>query len=306
MKEPTLNGGPRRRSLSPILATDDYRIPSSVVTFDCAARSHRGSARPHNEDHYLIVELGRSQDVLLTSLPPSDLYRRFEEHSYAMVVADGIGGRGAGAVASRVALATLAHLALHYGRWNMRVDGRTASEIVERAEWFYRHVSEAVQRRAIRDPLLSGMATTMTAAYSAGTDLFVAHVGHSRAYVYRDGDLTRLTSDETVKDRLTKPKGRPQPVDRATEDLTHILTETIGSASRLTVDVEQFKIRDGDCVLLCTDGLTGHVDDERIANVLGLGRRLDEQCEQLINLALEQGGPDNITVVLAQYRVPRL
>ena len=125
-----------------------------------------------------------------------------------MFVADGIGGTGPGALASRVALSTLAHLALHYGHWNLRVDGRTAAEIIERAEWYYRRVNEAVIERAKENPLLAGMATTMTAAYGAGDDLFLAHVGHSRAYIFRDGELTQLTSDDTVANRLAAQGAR--------------------------------------------------------------------------------------------------
>jgi serine/threonine protein phosphatase PrpC len=233
--------------------------------------------------------------------------RRFDEHGYAMLVADGIGGTGPGALASRVALSTLAHLALHYGRWNVRVDGPTASEIIERAEWYYRRVNEAVIERAKENPLLAGMATTMTAAYGAGDDLFLAHVGHSRAYIFRDGELTQLTNDDTVANLFAQAAPRPFPVDRATEDLKHILTDTIGGGSgKPAVQAAHFRIWDGDRVLLCTDGLISQVGDERIAEVLTLQRRLDEQCQMLIDLALEQGGPDNITVVLAQYRVPRV
>ena len=300
-----MDAGIRRRTLSPILALDEFRPLSASVGVECAARSHRGRVRTHNEDHYLVVELGRTQQVIVTSLPASDVPDRFLEQSYAMVVADGIGGTGAGAIASRIALSTLAHLALHYGRWNMRVDGRMAAEIVDRAEWFYRHVHDAVRRRAARDPELSAMATTMTAVYSAGTDLFTASVGHSRAYIFRDGELTRLTSDDTLPEQQARRRRTGAAVDRGADDLTHILADTIGGASRLTVQVEQYTVQHGDYLLLCTDGLTSTVEEEQIADVLALRRRLDEQCDALIDLALERGGPDNVTVVLAQYRVPQ-
>jgi protein phosphatase len=297
--------GERRRALSPILGLDDFRPLSSAVSVEFSAKSHPGRVRPNNEDHYLILRLDRSQEILETSLPKSDFLRRFDEHGYAMLIADGIGGTGTGAVASRVALSTLAHLAMHYGRWNVRVDGRTAAEIIERAEWYYRRVNEAVVERAKENPLLAGMATTLTATYSAGDDLFLAHVGHSRAYIFRDGELTQLTSDDTVANRLAQSTPRPFPVDRATEDLKHILTDTIGGGSgKPIVQAAHFRIWDGDRVLLCTDGLISQVGDARIAEVLTLQRRLDEQCQMLIDLALEHGGPDNVTVVLAQYRVP--
>ena len=106
----------RRRTLAPVLGLDDFRPLSSVVRAEVAARTHSGRGRTYNEDHYLVLRLGRSQEVLASSLPDSDVLARFDESAYTMIVADGLGGTGPGGVASRVALGTLAHLALHYGR----------------------------------------------------------------------------------------------------------------------------------------------------------------------------------------------
>ena len=131
----------------------------------------------------------------------------------------------------------------------------------------------------------------MTAAYSAGDDLFLAHVGHSRAYVYRDGELTQLTSDDTVAERLAQMPARPAAGRSPTEDLRHILTDTVGGTNGPpVVQTAHFRIWDGDYILLCTDGLTSQVSDDRIAEVLALRRRLDQQCETLIDLALQRGG----------------
>jgi len=296
----------RRRAMSPVLGLDEFRSVSSSVTVEFGVRSHTGRGRSVNEDHYLIVRLARSQDVIATSLPAVDVIGHFEEYGYGMIVCDGLGGTGAGAAASRIALSTVAHLAVHYGQWNLRVDGRTAKEIIDRMEWFYRRVNDAVVDRAGAEPGLATMATTMTAAFSAGDDLFLAHVGHSRAYVYRDGLLTQLTSDQTLEQRLADSPPGPAPVQRATEDLRHILTETIGGRpGGPTVQLSHFRLWDGDCVLLCTDGLTSKVNVDEIADVLALPRRLTEQCDTLVDLALSRGSQENITAVLAQYHVPR-
>ena len=120
------------------------------------ARSHQGSARQRNEDHYLVVRLGRHQETLATSLSGNDVPPRFEEHGYAMLVADGLGEGGSGSVASRVALSTIAHLALHYGKWNVRIDPATASEIFERAEWFYSQADAAVRTQRAHPPGVEG------------------------------------------------------------------------------------------------------------------------------------------------------
>jgi protein phosphatase len=203
-----------------------------------------------------------------------------------------------------VALTTVAHLALHYGRWNLRIDPRDVPRILERAEWFYARADEAVAAQSRAHPLLAGATTALTLTFSAGDELFVAHVGHSRAYLFREGALTLLTSDHTVERHLAESR-RLAPIERRAEDLGHILTDAIGAGGgRTGVEVERFRLRNGDCVLLCTNGLTDAVDEDRIAEVLALRRQPQQQCEMLTDLAREQGGDDNATVVLAQYRIP--
>jgi protein phosphatase len=294
----------RRRALSPLLDIEEYTPISSLVRVQIAARSARGISRTLNDDHFLAVRLGRFQETIATSLQAADLPSRFEEQGYAMVIADGLEGTNAGSVASRVAISTLAHLAIHFGRWNLRVDGRTASEILDRSEWFYRQASEAVYRQSQTNPSLTGMATTLTAVYSAGEDIFLAHVGHSRAYLYRDGDLTLLTSDQTLERQLAS-NPRPSAVDPSTQDLGHILTNIIGSRpGAVDIEIEHFRVLNGDRVLLCTNGLTDVIEDDRIADVLAQRRSPAEECQILIDMALEHETPDNVTVMLADYRLP--
>jgi PPM family protein phosphatase len=294
----------RREALSPLLEVSDFRPMSSLVRVEIGARSHRGTVRPNNEDHYIIVRTGRQQETLETSLPRSDVPERFDESGYTMLVADGLGETGAGAAASRVAISTIAHLAIHFGKWNLRVDARTATEIKERAEWFYRRADDAVIAKSRTHVALTGMATTLTAAYSAGDDLFIAHVGHSRAYLFRDGHLTQLTRDHTMAWH-TVGTGRPADVARDTQDLRHILTDTIGGLTEgPLVDVDHVRLLNGDNVLLCTNGLTDMVSDDRIADVLTQRREAGEQCQLLVDLALQAGGEDNVTVMLAQYHIP--
>src|SRR5580765_2167380 len=124
----------RRAALSAMLGAEAFRPASSSTRVDVAAQSRQGAQRTVNDDHFLVLRQGRHQETVATSLSAADLPARFEEFSYAMLVADGLGEHGSGALASRVALSTIAHLALHHGRWNVRVDARVASEIVERAE----------------------------------------------------------------------------------------------------------------------------------------------------------------------------
>jgi protein phosphatase len=296
----------RRRLLSPVLQTGDFRTLASSVQVELGARSHRGKRRHQNDDHYLAIRLGRSQTVLETSLTSADVPRPYEEYAYAMLVADGLGDNGAGGLASRVALSTFAHLALHYGHWNVRIDSRTAADVMDRAERLYERVNDTVVKRGLEHAELLGMATTLTAAYSAGNDLFIAHVGHSRAYYYRDGDLTQLTVDHTVEERMAY-SAKPQPMEASHQDIRHILTDAIGGRPGTPeIVVDRFTLKDGDRLLLCTNGLTDALDDDRIADVLSRRRRPAEECDLLVDRALQRGGEDNITVVLADYRIPPL
>jgi protein phosphatase len=248
--------------------------------------------------------MGRHQETIATSLPDGSVPARFDEMGYGMVVADGMGAAGAGETASRLAISTLAHLALHFGKWNLRIDPRTAQEIRERAERFYRRVDERVTEVGLENPTLSGMGATLTAAYSAGDALFVAHVGHSRVYLFRKGILAQLTRDQTFGQRVSDT-GRPAPIELAAHDLRHILTDAIGGHAGCThIQVSEFRLQHDDCVLLCTNGLTDVVDDESSAGILRQSRRLDERCQALVDLALARGAADNVTAVLAEYSVP--
>jgi len=296
----------RREALSPFLPADESRPLSARMRVEFGTATHSGHVRKHNEDHFLILRLTRAQDVVATSLASADLPEPFEEYGYAMLIADGLGKDGSGSMASRVALSTIAHLALHHGKWNVRVDRHIAQELHERAEWFYNRADEAVAAARRSNSAVEDIATALTVAYSAGADLTVAHVGHTRAYLHRRGGLLRLTEDHTI-DRHLARIGRPVSVERRGKDLQHILTDAVGArGDRPMVEIEQFSLEDGDTVLLCTNGLTDMVPETQIADVLAARRRSQEQCEMLIGLALDAGGDDNVTVVVAQYRLPPL
>jgi PPM family protein phosphatase len=286
--------------------SDGFEPASSLVRVDVAARSRRGRTLHTNDDHYLVVRLGRYLETLRTSLTSVDVPRRFDEYAYAAVVADGIGDGGAGATAARLAVSTLARLELRFGQWDMRVDPDTASEIVDRSRWFYHRTHETVLRWYKAHLEAGRMAATLTGIYSAGNDLFVANVGHSRCYLFRKGLLTLLTRDQTLRERLAG-SARPTALGQALEDGPHILTNAIGSdASDPGVMVEHFRLADDDCVLLCTNGLTDSVADDDIAETLASRRTLRDQCELLVDAAVANGERDDITVVLANYHIPNL
>ena len=169
---------------------------------------------------------------------------------------------------------------------------------------FYRRVDDRVTEAGRENPELSGMGTTLTVAYIADDMLFLGHVGHSRAYLLREGLLTQLTRDQTLAQRLGAG-GRAAPIALAAHDVGHILTDAIGGRAGMpSIQVGRIRLQPEDCVLLCTNGLTDVVDDEGIRAILLQPGSLDERCQALVDLALARGGPDNVTVVVAKYTVP--
>jgi serine/threonine protein phosphatase PrpC len=294
----------RPRPLTSRLTYEPFTPLSGAIRVDLGVRSHPGR-RPVNEDHYLLIRMAREQETIATSIPDGEIPARFGEAGYGVAVADGIGAGGAGEVASRLAITTFEHLVLHFAGWNVRITPRTAEDVIDRADRFYRSIDERITDTARLRPPLAGMGTTLTAAYIADDALFLAHVGHSRAYLFRHDRLTQLTRDQTLAQRILET-GRPMPSEAAAHDLRHILTDAIGGHGGVPhIQIEQYRLRHGDTVMVCTNGLTDIVDDQSCAAIVRDRRSADEQCQALLNLALERGALDNVTVAIAKYTVAK-
>jgi PPM family protein phosphatase len=278
---------------------------SSEVQVDVAGMSHQGLVRPNNEDHFLVARLGRFLETMMTNLPEGVLPRIFDETAYGMLVADGMGGMAAGEVASSMALITLMELVASTPDWVMKIDQReNADTVLRRMVERFRKIDEALKEETRNDPRLVGMGTTLTVAASLGADLFVGHIGDSRAYLLRGDKLHQLTRDDTMAQALIDA-GIAQPKDRATHAMRHVLTAAIGSTGEgLDPEVHRMHLNEGDQVMLCTDGLTEMVEDETIAQTLRTASTADEACRAVIDLALKNGGKDNVTVVVARYHFP--
>jgi serine/threonine protein phosphatase PrpC len=274
---------------------------SSAVQVDLAALSHQGKVRPNNEDHFLVVRFNRSLQTLLTNLPEGLIPFRVEEVGYGMVVADGMGGQAAGEVASRLAIRTLINLALATPDWVMRGGGPEVERAMQRMAERYRQVDAALREQAQADPSLAGMGTTMTLACSLGADLILTHVGDSRAYLLRSGALHPLTRDHTLVRELVD-RGVVRPEEAANHPFRHVLTRALGRSEGEIAEVQRISLVDGDQLLLCTDGLTDMVDSTTIEAILRSSASSEDACQTLVELALQNGGKDNVTVVLGRYR----
>jgi len=279
---------------------------SSLVEVDLAGLSHQGRVRSNNEDHYFIARFDRSMRTVSTNLSAAAVPPRSTETAYGLLVADGIGGHAAGEVASRTAIAELVALALETPDWIMRFnEPALAGEVLKRMEKRFQKVHEILVEKAKVDPTLRGMGTTLTLACTLGADLLTAHVGDSRAYLFRKGRLERLTRDQTLAQSLADA-GQITEEEAARHPSRHILTGAIATRGAFVqVELRHLELEDGDQLLLCSDGLTEMVPEQTIARTLSASESSVEGCRRLVDLALEAGGKDNVTVALGRYRIPK-
>jgi serine/threonine protein phosphatase PrpC len=212
-----------------------------------------------------------------------------EDNAFArapvFVVADGMGGAQAGEVASRIAIEAFEH--------GLPGDGSPEERLATRV----REANHQIYERSRADRGRAGMGTTLTAAYVDDTHVAIAHVGDSRAYLFRDGTLQRLTQDHSLVDELVR-RGKLTEEQAAEHPQRSIITRALGPEPDVEVDTWTYPARPGDVILLCSDGLTSMISEERVREVLASHEHLDAAADALINEANEAGGRDNITVVL--------
>jgi protein phosphatase len=271
-----------------------HRAGSPRVTI--GAVSDRGKVRSENQDHYLVVRRTRSQEVVMTNMAREEFSGPVDE-AYAIVVADGVGGAAFGGLASQLALRTAWELAGRVVCWIMKLDDLDTEEVKRRSEAYANIIQKTFLEEGQISPELAKMGTTWTSAYIVSDHALVAHIGDSRAYLYRDGEAKRLTKDHTLAQDLLDAGLEPED----TMAYSHMLTRCFsGGASNVSPDISHARLAKGDCLLLCTDGLSDLVSDEEIAELVSRSQNPQSACDALLNLALERGGRDNITVVIAR------
>jgi protein phosphatase len=220
------------------------------------------------------------------------LQRRANEDSLLarsplFVVADGMGGAQAGEVASRLAVESFRH-GLHD---TTDAEGSLAA--------YARAANVSIHERSQVSAEHAGMGTTLTAVYVGAEELAIAHVGDSRAYCLRGGELLRLTDDHSLVDELIR-QGKLTPEEAIEHPQRSVITRALGPEPEVEIDTRSYRARDGDVYLLCSDGLTTMVSDALLAEILLAHPRLRDAGEALIKAANEAGGRDNITVVLVR------
>jgi PPM family protein phosphatase len=195
-------------------------------------------------------------------------------------------------------------VALDIPDWIFKVDEERAREVERRSRERVQKVGAMLVEHGRRNAAMRGMGTTLTVARSLGRDLLITHVGDSRAYLLRAGKLHRLTRDHTYAQMLVDA-GHLAPGDVVDSRHRHVLTNALGGTCEdVHVDTDRLQLEDGDRLMLCSDGLTDLVDDGAITDILGEATRSSDACERLVQLALDRGGRDNVTVIVAAYRLP--
>jgi len=227
---------------------------------------------------------------------------RIDEDRGLFVVADGMGGHGHGDVASRVAAeAVVRHMDAAFRRWD---EGESLDETGRRQvgvelEYSLHAAHRSVVDAVAEDQTLAGMGTTVVGLATTADSIVVAHVGDSRAYRFRAGSLELMTDDHTWVNEQVKA-GYLSAEQARSHPLKSVVTRAVGGDHQVEVDRSELPVEEGDVFLICSDGLTTMLTDGEIAEIMAAQGSLEDHCQQLVGLANDKGGVDNITVILVQ------
>ncbi len=265
---------------------------------DVYGLTHRGLVRPSNQDHFLIGSLRQRLNVLQSSLPDfGDLPITDDRLAFMMMVADGVGGGKKGEAASQLALEEVAQYITQSVRCYYTADtGDT--DFTQALETCAIDCHRVVRERGATDPDTKGMATTLTLWIGVWPWCYLVQVGDSRYYQYRQGNLIQVSRDQTMAQDLLDSGVFAKAVT-ASSPLSNILTSSIGGPQTSPM-VKRLPNSWSTTHMLCSDGLTKHVSDERIAERLGAWKSAKQVCEDLLQDALDGGGTDNITITLGR------
>ncbi|MEQ8765921.1 MAG: protein phosphatase 2C domain-containing protein [Planctomycetota bacterium] len=263
-----------------------------------------GRQREINEDQFLIADLTKSAAIRQSSmgLEIDPASREEQPAGQLLVVADGMGGHAAGEIASALVTKTLVEsIVLEKGKSSLLE--LPDEELIEQLQATLQRCQEAILEESKAVPERRGMGTTLTMAFVVGMKVFVVHVGDSRCYLYRTGELEQVTTDHTIAQQLVE-SGKLAPEEARDSHWSHLLVNALGgSEDILSPEVQWADLEDGDVLLLCTDGLTQHLTDAEILKVLDGEKSIEKACQQLVRAANDGGGTDNITAVVARFEL---
>lgn len=265
---------------------------------DVFGLTHRGLVREVNQDNFLIAGMRKQMQVHLTSLPDPDAIGGNERVAMFGMVADGVGGGPRGEVASRFAAEAITRYVAESVRCYYAADLTDEIAFLRSLEEGALQCHMDLTRRALDDPELEGMATTLTLWIGVWPRAYLLQVGDSRCYVLRDGELTQISRDQTLAQDLID-QGVFTRADAEHSRWANVLASAIGGPEAAPI-VTRLEQRWGDIGLMCSDGLTKHVPDDHIRERLLSMSSARQACETLLGDALDAGGSDNITIVVGR------
>jgi serine/threonine protein phosphatase PrpC len=266
---------------------------TNAINVSVFGASDMGRVRKNNEDNFVICNLSTGE----VTPTPSLRNHRLGPRGALFMVADGMGGEASGEVASQICAVTVPKRLYNNLKSLERVSETNFVLLLREAIEF---ANQIIFQKAQNDSAHKGMGTTTTAAALFGSYLFVAQVGDSRAYLIRNKEMIQLTRDQTFLNYLTEI-GAEVPDDPEKDSRKSILTQAVGTSEILDVKVTYTKVRQGDCILVCSDGLYNMVKKPDLVSVVNNGEELPNKCTALIGKANEAGGTDNITMIIAGF-----
>jgi protein phosphatase len=276
-----------------VLHLPEEPVSSGSVRVSVFGKTDLGRARDHNEDTFLVADLSTGN----ASLQPAVRSHEIGPRGSLFMVADGMGGAAAGELASAMAADLIyRHMITAW-----------AGDPTQNAARFAYRIKEAVELANARiysyakdHPEVRGMGTTVTAAGVYGSDLYLAQIGDSRAYLVRESEAIQLTKDQSLMQRLVDA-GELTEDEAEQSERRNIILQALGPDPKVKVDLTYQSLRSGDTLIVCSDGLSGLVRREEFAELARDHADLPALCSALIDLANGRGGPDNITVVTARF-----
>ena len=286
----------------PALLVGDQRPASADV--DVFGLTDRGQVRRENQDQFLIASLHKLLRVHQSSLAADDVSPLISDtRGWLFLVADGVGGRPDGQAASGTAIKSIAHYVTHLTDLYRRLDPEKETVFLAELEASVRRTHEVLREEGEKEYAGRGGATTLTMVAALWPRAYLVQVGDSRCYRLRNGKLARMSTDQTVVQELVD-SGAITETEAHRSPLQGVLSSALGGqeATPLTRTAD---MRWDDVMLLCTDGLTRHVNDQEIEAELKQIRSAEQSCRRLVSLALERGGTDNVTVLIGRLRSRR-
>ena len=282
---------------SPLSTPRPPRVTPTVshrsVIVHVFGRTDVGRTREHNEDAFVVADLTRGN----ATLQPEVRTHEVGDRGTLFMVADGMGGAAAGEIASAMAIEVVLRELSEALSANDAPDSDAYATSLKKAT---AAANTHIHGFALEHPEFRGMGTTATVAGVLGDTLYLAQVGDSRAYLVRNGVALQITKDQSLMQKLIEA-GEITEEEAAQSERRNIILQALGPEANIKVDLTHQKVRKGDTLILCSDGLSGQVRVDEIARVVSEEPDLIAVCKRLIDRANENGGPDNITVIAARF-----